>query len=292
MQWFASASGKRGRSPKFADAAIQFCLTIKNLLGLALRQSQGFIESLFKLSGLHWLVPDFSTVCRRQRHLRVHVSYRSSQAGLHLFVDSTGIKFLGEGEWKCKKHGPERRRQWHKLHISMDAQTLQIRAICVTRNELSDGSVIADLQEQVPRNEAVLSLYAKAQPLRTVMRLSPHAGVWTEGYEKCGALITDAASWRPRCTASNDWASGSCLEPSSARSTSCTSAPPFSIDSPNWADLRRTSLHNFVCGKGELNLNRIYTTAPIRFERRLEMHLAFLKLATALICSRFVKRLR
>lgn len=115
MQWFAAASGKRGRSPKFSDAAIQFCLTIKNLFGLALRQAVGFVESLLKLSGLHWPVPDFSTICRRQRSLQVHVPYRSSQAGLDLLVDSTGIKFLGEGEWKCKKHGAERRRQWRKL---------------------------------------------------------------------------------------------------------------------------------------------------------------------------------
>jgi hypothetical protein len=158
MQWFAAASGKRGRSPKFSDAAIQFCLTIKNLFGLALRQAMGFVESLLQLSGLHWPAPDFSTICRRQRSLQVHVPYHGSQAGLHLLVDSTGIKFLGEGEWKCKKHGPERRRQWRKLHIGIDAQTLQIRAICVTSNEVSDAAVIADLLEQVPCDEALLSL--------------------------------------------------------------------------------------------------------------------------------------
>ena len=78
MQWFAAASGKCGRSLKFSDAAIQFCLTIKNLLGLALRQTMGFVEYLLKLSGLHWLVPDFSTLCRRQRRLQVHVPYRSN----------------------------------------------------------------------------------------------------------------------------------------------------------------------------------------------------------------------
>lgn len=43
-------------------------------------------------------------------------------------MDSTGLKFLGEGEWKRKKHQPEYRRQWHKLHIGIDAETLQIRA--------------------------------------------------------------------------------------------------------------------------------------------------------------------
>lgn len=58
-------------------------------------------------------------------------------------MDSTGIKFLGEGECKCKKHGAERRRQWRKLHIGIDAQTLQIRAICVTSNEVSDAAVLS-----------------------------------------------------------------------------------------------------------------------------------------------------
>ena len=32
------------------------------------------------------------------------------------------MKFLGEGEWKRKKHGPEYRRQWRKLHIGIDAK--------------------------------------------------------------------------------------------------------------------------------------------------------------------------
>jgi len=43
--------------------------------------------------------------------LNVQIPYTRSQAGLNLLVDSTEIKFLGEGEWKCKKHAPERRRQ-------------------------------------------------------------------------------------------------------------------------------------------------------------------------------------
>ena len=43
MSWFPAASGKRGRSPQFSDEAIQFYLTIKNLFGLALRQTTGFV---------------------------------------------------------------------------------------------------------------------------------------------------------------------------------------------------------------------------------------------------------
>lgn len=68
------------------------------------------------------------------------------------------MKFLGEGEWKCKKHGAEYRRQWRKLHIGIDANTLQIRAICVTSNNVSDASVLGDLLGQLPPDEALKSL--------------------------------------------------------------------------------------------------------------------------------------
>ncbi|MFZ7337039.1 IS5 family transposase [Comamonas jiangduensis] len=158
MTWFAAASGKRGRSPKFSDAAIQFCLTLKNLFGLALRQATGLVESVLQLSGLSWPTPDFSTLSRRQQTLNVQIPYTRSQAGLHLLVDSTGMKFLGEGEWKRKKHGSEYRRQWRKLHIGIDAHTMQIRAIGVTSNNVSDAAVIADLLDQLPQDEKLESL--------------------------------------------------------------------------------------------------------------------------------------
>jgi hypothetical protein len=52
MQWYAPASGKRGRQRIFPEAAIQFCLSIKGLFNLALRQSLGLVESLLRLAGL------------------------------------------------------------------------------------------------------------------------------------------------------------------------------------------------------------------------------------------------
>ena len=106
-------------------------------------------------SGLNWPIADFSTLSRRQQTLNVQIPYTRSHAGLHLLVDSTGIKFLGEGEWKCKKHGVEYRRQWRKLHIGIDAQSMQIRSICVTSSNVSDASVIPNLLDQLPKNESL-----------------------------------------------------------------------------------------------------------------------------------------
>ncbi|GAA0431828.1 hypothetical protein GCM10009094_40480 [Massilia aurea] len=40
--------------------------------------------------------------------------------GLHLIVNSSGIKMLGEGEWKAKKHGADYR-QRSKVDLGIDA---------------------------------------------------------------------------------------------------------------------------------------------------------------------------
>ncbi len=159
MQWtHGQRSGKRGRSLLFTDTAIQFCLTIKNLFGLALRQATGMVQSLLKLAGLDWATPDYTTLCKRQRELKVQISYRPSRAGLHLLVDSTGLKMMGEGEWKTKKHGAEYRRQWRKLHLGIDAETMEIRALEVTPNSVGDAPMLPALLGQIDPEEAVLSV--------------------------------------------------------------------------------------------------------------------------------------
>lgn len=77
-----------------------------------------------------------------------------------MLADSTGIKFLGEGEWKTKKHGAQRRRQWRKVHLGIDAENMQIRAMVVTTNEAGDSPVGAELLSQIPSHETVVSLTA------------------------------------------------------------------------------------------------------------------------------------
>jgi hypothetical protein len=64
MSWDAVPTGRRGRQQTYSDTAIQTCLTMKVLFGMALRQTPGFVESLLRLVGLDWSVPDFSTLSR------------------------------------------------------------------------------------------------------------------------------------------------------------------------------------------------------------------------------------
>src|SRR6476620_9106077 len=71
MNWHGQASGKRGRSPRCSNEAIQFCLSIKCLLGLPVRQAIGMAQSPLGLARLDWPVPDYSAVSRQQTTLRV-----------------------------------------------------------------------------------------------------------------------------------------------------------------------------------------------------------------------------
>jgi hypothetical protein len=155
MEWLAAPSGCRGRPATFSDAAIQACLMLKALFGLPLRQTTGLVASLLDLAKLNWPVPDFSTLCRRQNDLTVTIPCRPSTGALHLLIDSTGIKAMGEGEWSCRKHGASRPRQWCKLHLGIDAETLEVRAIEVTGSRVGDGPMLPKLLEQIPPEEPI-----------------------------------------------------------------------------------------------------------------------------------------
>jgi hypothetical protein len=121
----------------------------KVLFGRALRQTTGFVESLLRLVGLDWAVPDFSTLSTHEKTLAVRIPYRGSQRSLHLLIDSTGIKVEGEGEWHARKHGGAKRHLWRKIQIGGDENTLEIRAIEITASNVVDAPMLPELLSQI-----------------------------------------------------------------------------------------------------------------------------------------------
>lgn len=63
--WYEGNSGnkKRGGQRRYSDRAIFMCLQIRYLFGLKMRQSQGFINWIFMLSGLPATCPDYKLCC-------------------------------------------------------------------------------------------------------------------------------------------------------------------------------------------------------------------------------------
>ena len=113
----AAPSGKRGWRQSRSDAANQTCLTTKVLFGMALRQTTGFVESLLRLIGLDWRVPDFSTLCRRRKTLAVNI-----------FVSRLEGSAAPLDRQYRYQDGPKRR-VWHKTHPGTDEETLEVRAV-------------------------------------------------------------------------------------------------------------------------------------------------------------------
>lgn len=159
MVWLRPRAGRNGRPPVFSDAAIQFCLMVKVLFGLPLRQAAGMVASILSMAGLDWPVPDFSTLSRRQRTIEVQISSRRAPRRApgppNLLVDGTGIKFLGDGEWLARQHGTHRRRQYRKVQLAMDTVTGDIRAVEFTSSDKSDSPILPRLLDQIPPDDQI-----------------------------------------------------------------------------------------------------------------------------------------
>jgi hypothetical protein len=99
-------------------------------------------------------VPDYTTLSKRQGDLDIDLEGlggttkatkkdfegASKEEPTHLVIDSTGLKVYGEGEWKQRTHGKQKRRTWRKLHLGIDSDTGQITAVSLTDNTAHDGS--------------------------------------------------------------------------------------------------------------------------------------------------------
>ena len=99
--WAAVGGGKRGGQLQYSDLAIETALTLRLLFHLPLRQTEGFLTSIFWMLNLDLSAPDHTTLSRRGQHLDPTLRRAPAGAGTHLIVDSTGLSIVGEGDMGC-----------------------------------------------------------------------------------------------------------------------------------------------------------------------------------------------
>jgi IS5 family transposase len=132
--WKPRPTGKPGGQPRYSDLAIETALTLRLVFHMPLRQTEGFLGSIFEMMGVGLDVPDHTTLSRRSHCLEVLLSRIATNAPIHLIIDSTGLSIVGEGEWAAAKHGGKGRRGWKKLHLGVDG------AGAIVSHVLTDGS--------------------------------------------------------------------------------------------------------------------------------------------------------
>ena len=102
---------------------------------------------VLRLLGLDLPVPDHTTVSRRSSGITGPRPQTVPHGPVHLIIDSTGLKLIGQGEWNAEKHGSARR-SWQKLHVAADADTGEIVASVLTDNSADDAGQVPVLLAQ------------------------------------------------------------------------------------------------------------------------------------------------
>lgn len=146
--WEDKRPAQRGGQYEFSDTAIEALLLLKYTFKLPYRGTEGFAESLFELMNVSLSVPDYSTLCRRNRTLDVNIKMGETRPRA-ILIDSTGLKVYGEGEWKTRKHGVSKRRTWRKLHICIDEDSQEIVMMQLSGNELDDAQAGVEMLGQM-----------------------------------------------------------------------------------------------------------------------------------------------
>jgi len=160
LEQVPSPTGRRGHPFVHGDALIRLCLTLRCLLRLPLRGTEGMAKSLFKLYCLPQdAVPDYTTLSRRGRTVKLPAMKRREGA-LIIAVDSTGLKVCGEGEWKMKMHGKSKRRRWRKLHIAVSVDGQHIAASDLTDCGTGDQEHLPVLLDALPKGTALKHVLA------------------------------------------------------------------------------------------------------------------------------------
>ena len=151
--WCHRGRHKPGGKRIYSDAAIETFWMISMIYGLALRQTEGFIGSLFELAGVSLPVPDHTVVSRRIRKLgKIPMMPRNNKGPIHLLVDSSGLKIHVGSARK-----PPKRRAWRKIHLAVDRETGDIVAVDLTASNARDAARVPALLRQIENDLASFS---------------------------------------------------------------------------------------------------------------------------------------
>jgi hypothetical protein len=114
-----------GTPDLYSDAAIIVCHELRKVMKLPLRQTQGFIDSIFRIQELEIKCPDFGTLSKRLERLGLKTPrYKKHEKPdddlVAIAIDSTGLKMFSRDEWHQEKYKISAKHSWRKLHIAVD----------------------------------------------------------------------------------------------------------------------------------------------------------------------------
>ena len=108
---------------------------------------------------------------------------------------------FGEGEWKVRKHGTEKRRVRRKLHLALEPATHNIVAAQVSLENVHDTEVLPTLLNPLRRklgrvyeddaydSKASHQLISRKGPTAACIPSRKNAGLWKKGHPRNEAVL-------------------------------------------------------------------------------------------------------
>lgn len=160
--WISEDAIEKWKSPKdphfigapqqYSDDAILCIMALKVVYHMPYRQLIGLVLSIFAFMKIALKVPHFTTVATRAKLLGKHFKRLSKAYPKDLVFDSSGFKIYGEGEWKVRQHGKQKRRRWKKFHIGVCPHTHEVIVAEVTELETADCEIGPELLKKAPQS--------------------------------------------------------------------------------------------------------------------------------------------
>ncbi len=138
-----------GRPTTYPLALIKVLLLLKIYYRLPYRGLEGFSKWVFSKLDDSVNIPTYSLICKRMLSIKEELPKLSQRRPQVIILDASGMKVMGEGEWKVKIHGKSKRRQWIKLHIAIDERTQEIVGQVSSEAYASDSKLAKPLINQV-----------------------------------------------------------------------------------------------------------------------------------------------
>lgn len=154
LNWGYNGVRKRGGVQRYSDQVIELCHTIRGVFKLALRQTEGFIQSLLQRLNVAVNVPDYTTLSRRLSKMDVKIKpfHVNMNEPCVVAIDSTGLSVFSASAWHRTKHRTSpynHNKTWRKLHICIDVETGQILSGCYTSATTNDCLKLPELIENI-----------------------------------------------------------------------------------------------------------------------------------------------
>lgn len=141
-----------GAPREYSDEAILCMMMIKVIYRLPYRQLVGFLSYIFKMMNINLPLPHFTTIAERAGCLKQSIKKLSNRRPSDIVFDSSGFKIYGEGEWKVRQHGKQKRRRWKKFHIGICPSTHEVIVAEATELECADCEMASKMLKKAPRS--------------------------------------------------------------------------------------------------------------------------------------------